>query len=179
MKMAGKAAPDGYSCQGYFSDAKFAKNHPDAWVCASVESAANDGIISRANTKFRPKASITRIEALAIIMKASGYITPHTTTGFNSSPIKTLYDAKTPQWQIDVVESAQAQGIIDVYMKNLPEQTFAPTKIATRAEVFGFAYHTLLKLKSTNSGKSVMKKNSDSSQTYISASGDFHFTFPA
>lgn len=71
MKMAGKTAPEGYNCQGYFSDAKFAKNHPDAWVCASLEMAANDGIVSRANAKFRPKASITRIEALAIIMKAA------------------------------------------------------------------------------------------------------------
>ncbi len=185
MKMAGKNAPDGYTCQGYFSDAKFAKNHPDAWVCASVEAAADEGIVSRANTKFRPKANITRIEALAIIMKAAGYeITPNVDTGSNGKSIRALYSAKIPQWQIDVIESAHVNGIIDAYTDNFtPEEVFIPNKPATRSDVFGFVYQVLVKEDGTAStdapGQSILKNNGDGTQTYKSASGDFQFTFPS
>ncbi len=38
------------------------------WICRAIEIAADEGIISRANTKARPQDRITRAEALAILV---------------------------------------------------------------------------------------------------------------
>lgn len=46
-----------------------AKNN---WICRAMEIAGDNGIIARTNTKARPQDKITRAEALAIVMKASG-----------------------------------------------------------------------------------------------------------
>lgn len=42
------------------------------WICRAVEMAADNGLVSRGNTKFRPQDKITRAESLAILINASG-----------------------------------------------------------------------------------------------------------
>ncbi len=81
------------------------------------------------------------------------------------------------------MESAHANGIIDAYTDNFtPEQVFLPNKPATRSDVFGFVYQVLVKEDGTTStdapGQSTLKNNGDGSQTYVSATGDFQFSFP-
>ena len=61
-----------YVCKGYYSDAIFNPQHRDAWVCRAAEMAADVGIISRENKRLRPRDSVTRAEALAMIVKTSG-----------------------------------------------------------------------------------------------------------
>jgi len=70
MKINGAELPENHICLGYFPDTNYGPNHLDAWVCRSVEMAADFDIISRANEKFRPKDFITRAEALAILLKS-------------------------------------------------------------------------------------------------------------
>jgi S-layer homology domain len=60
--MKGVELPTDYKCKKYFSDVT-----SDGWVCRAVELAADNGIISRSNTKFRPLDSVTRAEALAML----------------------------------------------------------------------------------------------------------------
>ncbi len=74
-------------------------------MCRSVELAADLGLITRANTRFRPQDSITRAEALAILMSGRGTQYPkNVTIGANSKPIAGLYSLKVPQWQRDLIE---------------------------------------------------------------------------
>ncbi len=56
--------PENYICKKYFTDAT-----QNDWVCRALELAADNGIISRANTHARPTDRITRAEALAILLK--------------------------------------------------------------------------------------------------------------
>jgi len=62
LKMKWVELPVNYVCRKYFSDVT-----TNDWVCRAVELAADHGIISRANTTFRPKDSVTRAESLAML----------------------------------------------------------------------------------------------------------------
>lgn len=64
LKIKGVMLPDNYTCKKYFTDAV-----QNDWVCRAVELAADNGIISRANTRARPMDKVTRSEALAILLK--------------------------------------------------------------------------------------------------------------
>ena len=63
--------PNNYTCKGYYADAKFGASSSEAWVCRAAEIAADATIISRENTRFRPRDQVTRAEALAMVVKAS------------------------------------------------------------------------------------------------------------
>lgn len=92
MKILGTPLLDNYNCLGYFSDAYFPANHTDSWVCRSLEMAADNELVSRANSVFRPKDSITRAEALAILMKAKNFVYPkNVAETLNNQPISILY----------------------------------------------------------------------------------------
>lgn len=58
VKMANLYLPPSYSCRQYFNDT------PEWWVCRAAEVSADNGIVSRANTKFRPRDSLTLAESL-------------------------------------------------------------------------------------------------------------------
>lgn len=62
LKMKGVEIPENYTCKKYFSDVT-----ANGWVCRAVELAADNGIISKSNTKFRPTDFVTRAEALAML----------------------------------------------------------------------------------------------------------------
>lgn len=98
-------------------------------MCSAVESAADQGFISRSNKNFRPKAFITKAEALSILLKAGDIPVSQTSTY--------LYPSYVPQWQIDIIETADENGLLSVHLDGTsPDQVFQPNKIATRAEVF-------------------------------------------
>lgn len=62
LKMKGVEIPADYTCKKYFSDVT-----NNDWVCRAVELAADNGIISKSNSTFRPKDFVTRAEALAML----------------------------------------------------------------------------------------------------------------
>lgn len=64
LTVKGIPLPENYICKKYFTDVT--KND---WVCRAVELAADNGIISRANTRARPMDTVTQAEALAILLK--------------------------------------------------------------------------------------------------------------
>jgi hypothetical protein len=105
IKMLGVTLPNDYICQGYFSDAYFPVGHSDIWVCRSVEMAADNDLVSRDNTIFRPKDNITRAEALAIIIKAKDLTYPkNISQTFDGQPTSGIYPSSAPQWHIDLIE---------------------------------------------------------------------------
>jgi len=124
LKVKGITLPENYTCKKYFADAT--KND---WVCRAVELAADNGIISRSNKYANPGKSITKSEALAMVMNAWGitYAKNITYTG---------YKASTPKWQIDVVEWAVQNWILKTAIN------FWVDKEALRKEVFEFAKKT-------------------------------------
>lgn len=65
LKFYGTKLPESYACKGYYSDVT-----DNDWICRAVELAADNGLVSRENKKFRPQDKITRAEALAIILQA-------------------------------------------------------------------------------------------------------------
>ena len=67
LKIKGITLPENYTCKKYFADAT--KND---WVCRAVELAADNGIITRSNKYANPGKSVTRAEALAMVMSAGG-----------------------------------------------------------------------------------------------------------
>lgn len=177
MKLSGETTPADYNCRGYFSDAKFAKKHPDAWVCTQVELAADKGVVSRENKKFRPKANITKAEALAMIMRGAGVVvTQGVQIGHTDLPVSALYSSKVPQWQIDIIESAQANQVIDAYVNNAPETDFAPNALATRAQVFEFAANILQNFGGASENR--LRDNNNGTTTYTSVKHDFSVTVP-
>lgn len=67
------------------------------WICRAIETASDYNIISRTNDLARPKTPISRIEALAIVMRA-GKIP------YVKNVDRTGYPADMPQWQVDILE---------------------------------------------------------------------------
>lgn len=65
LKVKGISVSESYQCKGYFTDIS-----AGTWVCRAVEKAADLGLITRQNANFRPQDTVTRAEALAILMKA-------------------------------------------------------------------------------------------------------------
>lgn len=66
LKFAGHKISEPFTCKKYFADVT-----QDDWICATVEKAADVGLISRNNKNFNPQSNITRPEAVALILKSS------------------------------------------------------------------------------------------------------------
>ncbi len=120
--------PDNYSCRKLFSDVTQTK--PNNWACRAVEVSADNWIISRANSIFRPEENITRAEALAILLKAAN-IQIQEYNGISK------YSDTTLAWQINVVNTALSKWIID------GTENFYPNRPATRGEIFNMARRIL------------------------------------
>lgn len=175
---------DSYACRGYFQDTNFPFGHEDAWVCASVEWAADVGIVTRANQRFRPQDRITRAEALAILMQAAGItITKNVSISQDDRPINLVYSYRIPQWQIDLIESAHAWQLVDVYADaSYPDQIFRPNELAKRSDVFGFAYSIMVQ-KDALQQPAVKQERTVTSEngydTYVAADEEFRITYPS
>jgi len=123
-KLGRLSLPDNYTCRNIFVDVSISK--PNSWICRAVEIAADNSIVSTANKSFRPEWNITRVEALAILLK-SAWI------GIDISSGASKYADVTEQWQINVVNTALKYDFVD------SSYSFYPNKEATRGEIFNMA----------------------------------------
>ena len=104
-------------------------------------------------------------------------------------PLASLYPFTVPQWQIDVMEAADANGLLSIHVRSVsPEKVFQPNKFATRAEVFGFVYQVLLyrddvqqqdTQDTQNTMEGIFQDNGNGTSTYLSYPKDFLITLPA
>lgn len=146
LKLKWITLPDSYYCKNYFSDVKYNANNN--WICRAVELAADDGIISRANTKARPQVSITRAEALGVVIN-SRRLTVHDIPGYDDGIDAPFFDTEI-NWQRDAIMIGFFLNIIDWNSliesedrSNFAKFYFYPNRRATRAEVFSFARNIL------------------------------------
>jgi len=153
-------------------------------VCASAELAADKSIITREKTNFRPKTNVTRAEALAILMKSAEI--DYASEAYNGSDTADLYSPRTPEWQITLLEGANALGIIDLSGYDSAEDSFQPNKPATRAQVFEFVVNIDNALSSNSGGGNeggelqgkIVEKNNGYTQ-YTSSDEDFTVSYPS
>ncbi len=118
--------PEKYFCKNYFRDVAY--NPDNNWVCRAIEMASDRGIISRQNSDARPNDSISRSEALAVIMLSGKISYPRNIN-------RGSYPRAMQQWQVDVVEGAFNYGIIS------STRNFNPDAPATRSDVFSMIYN--------------------------------------
>lgn len=106
---------------------------------------------------------------------------------YNGSDTADLYSPRTPEWQITLLEGANALGIIDLYAEDgSPEDIFQPNKPATRAQVFEFVVNIDNALSSNGNGGnaggelqgSIIEKSNGYTQ-YTSSEGDFTVSYPS
>jgi hypothetical protein len=106
---------------------------------------------------------------------------------YNGSDTADLYSPRTPEWQITLLEGANALGIIDLSGGDgSPEDIFQPNKPATRAQVFEFVVNIDNALSSNSGGVdeggelqgSVIEKSNGYTQ-YTSSEGDFTVSYPS
>jgi hypothetical protein len=121
VKLSGQTLPTDYGCKWYYLDVS--NINPNNWICRSVEIAADNWIVSRSNSIFRPEDRITRAEALWIIMGASKI---NSKTASESS---SFWDVNIT-WQIKTTNKALELWLID------QENIFRPNQNATRWEIF-------------------------------------------
>jgi len=150
LKIKWISIPSGYTCKKYFSDVT-----GNDWVCWAVEAAADNGIISRWNTKFRPKDFVTRAEALAML--SSVVCLPKLTAkeySFLEEAFPELVDQHENKstWQKALWETL-SWGTKDIGLSGMDAtntmteaqktQSNAPNTDITRAEVFSFGEYFL------------------------------------
>lgn len=128
MKLGKFDLPNDYICQKVFLDVSSTK--PNNWACRAIEIGVTKGIVSSLNKTFRPESTITRAEALAILMRAAWIKVE------DSSGVSKFTDVKEG-WQINVVNTALSNGFIDL------SDNFYPNKNATRGEIFNMAKRIL------------------------------------
>lgn len=152
LTLKGTASLASYTCKKYFSDTT-----ANDWICRVVEMAADAWLITRANIKFRPQDTISRAEALAIMMKA-GWVAVE---AFNRDYFGGhMRESDVPwtdanqfwaNWQRDVFFSFKKNVSIEIPGQGngirsdagLVSYTYRPSESATRAEVFAFAKNIL------------------------------------
>ena len=57
LQLKGVSLPAEYGCKGYYTDVQ--PDESNSWVCRAVELAADNGMISRENKRFRPMDRVT------------------------------------------------------------------------------------------------------------------------
>ncbi len=115
-----------YSCTGVFNDVT--TGYQNDWACRAVETLANRGIISKNDSYFRPLQSITRAEALSIMLDSAGL-------NFRSTNYDDWRFASTGavNWQKPVMQYAYDNGIISSI------NSYSPNLSAYRNEIFNYA----------------------------------------
>lgn len=83
----------------------FSDVNANSWQARVVSVALENGVVSSANSTFRPDAQISKIEALAILYKLSGFSAPATTHSF--------VDAAA-DWQNAVLAQAEYLELVEV-----------------------------------------------------------------
>lgn len=126
VKLASIELPGNYKCQEYFRDVTQTK--PNSWACRVVEVAADRSIITRARGHFEPEGPITRVEALAMLMKAAAI------NGSDAGQSSAVFDAGVADWQKNIILGAYNNKILS------STANFYPNHPATRGDVFLLAY---------------------------------------
>ena len=126
LNVADVELPEKYFCRNYFRDVQY--DRVNNWVCRAIEIASDYDIISRMNDLAKPKTPISRIEALAIIMRAGK-------VSYAKNVDRSSYPATMPQWEVDILEGALQYHIIS------STNNFGPDMMATRIDVFGMIYN--------------------------------------
>lgn len=83
MNLSGENIPD--TCSGSFSDVT------NDWGCKYIETALSKGFIA-ANATFRPDDSISKAEAMKLILKARGINKAYNTADWQDDYMKTALD---------------------------------------------------------------------------------------
>jgi hypothetical protein len=126
LKVTEVTLPEKYFCRNYFRDVQY--DRINNWICRAIETASDYNIISRTNDLARPKTPISRIEALAIVMRA-GKIP------YAKNVDRSNYPVDMPQWEVDILEGALQYHIIS------STHNFGPDMTASRIDVFGMIYN--------------------------------------
>ncbi len=162
LKIRWIAIPAKYTCKNYFSDVSDDANNP--WICPAVEIAADNKIISKNNKTFRPLASITRIEALGIIMRAVGvWLKPEV-----SINEKNISNDGTAAWQKDLLNSAYSKWIIEPISSDATSMKFGSEQKVTRYMVYRMVKNILpfqIEKKYTISFENICSKKPEGIQT--------------
>jgi len=104
----------------------------DSWQAKVVNKAAELGLISTTNSEFRVNATISRAEALKMVMRAG------IDSSFSIVPTSSSYsDVSLWSWQSRYTEVARALGVI------APNPTFRPGDAITRGESTKFILNGL------------------------------------
>lgn len=117
-----------------------------AWYADAVQTAAAAGLITGyTDGSFKPGSPITRQEMAAVLSKAIKY-TGKTLTADPAALAKFSDAAGIPAWSKTAVAEIAAAGII----QGTPDGSFAPAKLATRAEAATMLEKTLKSLQFIN-----------------------------
>ncbi len=110
------------------------------WAAPAILAVSNSGLVTGfPDGSFRPEERITRAQALVILSKALGNNTNANPDGLNAYGDRQA----VPEWAMDSVARAANAGII----VNFPNTNqINPNNLATRGEVAGLVYQTLVKL---------------------------------
>lgn len=111
------------------STAQFSDVISSAWYADVVNSAAENGLLTGYNHKFRPLDKITR-EEMAVIMIRAYTLKAGMMPVLNGQVVPFKDDAGISSWASAAVYQAQELGLI----QGRPNGTFGPKKTATRAE---------------------------------------------
>jgi hypothetical protein len=109
----------------------FSDTGVDGWPARVVNKAAELGFITTANSTFRVNDTISRVEALKIVMKA-GILTPLMTPSSSS-----FTDVPAGSWESKYTQAALGYGII------APNSIFRPTQSILRGEASKLLMNTL------------------------------------
>ena len=145
LKMKWIEIPNEYTCKKYFSDVTGSD-----WVCRAVEAAADNGIITKTNAKFRPTDFVTRAEALTML--STVVCLPRLTVreyGFLESADPKLAEQHSNKndWQKMLWESisfwSEDDGLssinsVGAWTDAQKKQSNNPNENVLRAEVFAF-----------------------------------------
>lgn len=146
VKMRWIPLPENYTCKKYFSDVT-----TDERVCRTIELAADNGIISREQSQVLPMGTVTRAEALAILLKTEkiSLSEPRRVVQDDGSTWSLYEDLKSfwfTQWQADMMDSLpncltinHGVSCEDGADLNMAIARFQPNTTALRSEVFEYA----------------------------------------
>lgn len=120
--------------------------NPSAWYADAIRTAAEAGLISGyTNGSFKPGSPITRQEMASVLAKAIKY-TGKTLNADPAALAKFSDAASIPAWSQAAVAEIAAEGII----QGATDGSFAPQKLATRAEAVTMLEKTLKSLQFIN-----------------------------
>jgi hypothetical protein len=106
------------------------------WAVPYLAACLRDGIMTGANGLLRPNATITRVEAAAMVVRALGLAVG----GGGAGDVLTFSDAASvPAWATSFVAEAVAHGLI----AGLPGNVFDPAGTLTRAQAATVLSHAV------------------------------------